>query len=85
MNLLLGVAGLLVTYSKRAELRELAEARLLVASFCLLFAGSLLTVLEGFFWKSGLDFLEHACYAASSVVVAFWCWKRFHHGKRRAP
>ena len=85
ITLLLGGAALLVTYFRRAELRELEGARLLVVSFGLLFSGWVLTVLEGWFWKSALDLLEHACYAASAVLVAAWCRRRLSQREGSVP
>jgi hypothetical protein len=37
----------------------------------------ILTVLEGFFWENFLNYIDHACYAVGSVLVAVWCWKVF--------
>jgi len=52
-----------------------------VAAFYLVFAAWVLTVLEGFVWERALNALEHACYAASALVMAAWCWKVFERGE----
>lgn len=77
----LGVGVLIFILGSRARLKHLAESKILITAFCVLLAGWVLTVLEGFFYEWLLNFFEHLCYAVSSVFVAAWCWKVF--GKRR--
>ncbi len=47
----------------------------LFAGFCVFTAGWILTVLEGFFYESFLNVLEHMFYAVGAILVAIWCWK----------
>ena len=74
----LGVAVFIL--GNRARLKHLASYGVLVTALCLMLAGWILTVLEGFCCEWLLNFFEHLCYAVSSVFVAVWCWKVF--GKR---
>jgi hypothetical protein len=48
-----------------------------MTAFFLLLATWIATVLEGFIWNSFLNLLEHAGFAASSVLTTIWCWKAF--------
>jgi len=73
--LLLGVGVSLFILGNRSQLRRLPASTILIAGFHVLLAAWVLTVLEGFFWKDILNFVEHLCYAATSVLVAVWCWK----------
>lgn len=75
VTFLLGLGILVFILSNRQELQRSYNGNLLMASFSLLLAGWLLTILEGFFLKDYLNLLEHACYAASSVLMAWWCLK----------
>ena len=77
----IGTGVLIFILSNRARLKHLAACRILITAFCLMLAGWVLTVLEGFFYEWLLNFFEHLCYAVSSILVALWCWKVF--GKRR--
>ena len=81
--LLLGVGVLIFILGNRARLKHLAASKILIVGFYVLLAGWVLTVLEGFFWEGPLNYLEHLCYAVSSVLVAGWCCKVF--GGRGVP
>ena len=77
----IGLGVLIFILGNRARLRHLADYGILITAFCLMLAGWILTVVEGFCCEWLLNFFEHFCYAASSVFVAGWCWKVF--GKRK--
>lgn len=79
--LLLGVGVLIFVLGSRLQLRRLPASNILILGFYFLFGGWVLTVLEGFFWQGPLNYLEHMCYAISSVLVAVWCWRVFGSGK----
>lgn len=78
--LLIGVGVLIFILTSRPRLKRLPASNILIVGFYVLLAGWVLTVLEGFFWERLLDYLEHTCYAVSSVLVAIWCWKVFGSG-----
>ena len=76
--MLLGGGGVLVfIFANHLKLKRVRAWKILTGGFCVLLAGWLFTVLEGFFLKAVFNFLEHMCYAASSVLIAVWCWKGF--------
>jgi hypothetical protein len=75
--LLLGVGVLVFTLGNRFRLKRLPASKILCTGFYMLLAGWILTVLEGFCWKGVLNYLEHMCYAGSSLLMAVWCWKVF--------
>jgi len=75
--LILGVGVMLFIFENRKELESLTHSKILIAGFTILFVGWVFTVLEGFFLNDLLNFLEHVCYAASSVLIAVWCGKVF--------
>ena len=77
----LGVGVSIFILGNRDRLKHLTAYRILIAAFCLMLAGWVLTVIEGFFCEWLLNFFEHLCYAVSSVFVVVWCRKIF--GKRR--
>lgn len=79
--LLIGIGVLVFIIENRQQLRRYLYSEILILAFCFTLAGWILTVLEGIFLKDFLNLLEHACYAASSISVAFWCHKIF--GLRR--
>lgn len=73
--LLLGVGVLIFTIRNRTGLRRLPAYGILMTAFYFLLATWFATVLEGFIWNTFLNLLEHAGFAASSVLTAIWCWK----------
>ena len=75
--LLLGVGVLILLLANRIRLKRVPASKILIAGFYILLAGWAMTVLEGFFWEDLLNYLEHICYAASSLLVVIWCWKVF--------
>jgi hypothetical protein len=81
--LLIGVGVLFLILGNRFSLKRLPASKILFAGFYVLLAGWVLTVLEGFLWKGLLNYLEHLCYAGSSLLMAVWCWTVFG-GKKEA-
>lgn len=79
--LLIGVGVLIFILGSRPRLKDLPASNILIMGFYLLLVSWILTVLEGFFWKELLNYMEHACYAVGSVFVAVWCWKVFGNRK----
>ncbi len=75
--LLMAIGVLIFILVNRRLIMRIEAARVLVAAFCVLLAAYVLTILEGFFQEDLLNFLEHLCYAASSVLIAMWCMKVF--------
>lgn len=79
--LLLAIGVLIFILVNRRLVMRIQAARLLVAAFCVLLAAYVLTVPEDPAPQENLrdllDFLEHLCYAANSVLIALWCIKVF--------
>jgi hypothetical protein len=78
---LLGVSVLTFILANRWRIARFPAWKVLVASFCVLLVGWLLTILEGIFWEGLLNFVEHLSYALSSSLIAFWCWRVFQKGE----
>jgi hypothetical protein len=76
----IGVGVLIFILGNRARLKRLATYRILIAAFCLMLVGWIVTVVEGFIWEVILNYIEHACYAVSSILLMIWCWKVFGGG-----
>ena len=75
--LLLSIGCSIFILVNKQKVKRIPLAKLLIAGFCVLLAGYVLTIFEGIFWKDFLNVLEHICYAASSILMAVWCWKIF--------
>ena len=75
--LLMAIGVLIFILVNRRLIMCIRAASVLVAAFCVLLAAYVLTVLEGLFLEDLLNFLEHLCYAGSSVLIALWCMKVF--------
>ncbi len=75
LMLILGGGVFIFTLVYQMRIKRIPAWQILIAGFYILLAGWVLTVLESFFWKVPLNYLEHMCYACSSVLMAVWCWK----------
>ncbi|MHC4110720.1 MAG: hypothetical protein ACYSUY_06580 [Planctomycetota bacterium] len=75
--LLIGVGVLIFILGNRPRLKSLPASNILFAGFYMLLGSWIVTVLEGFFWESYLNYFDHGCYAVGSILVAVWCWKVF--------
>ncbi len=71
--LLVGLGGVLYIVFNKNRLTRIPGFKILFTSYMILFTGWVLTVAEGFFLGSLVNVLEHMCYAASSLLAAFWC------------
>ena len=80
--LLLGMGVLIFTILNRKGLRRLPAFGILMTAFYILLVTWVATVMEGFIWNSFFNLVEHAGFAASSVLTAMWCWKAFA-GKKK--
>ncbi|MBN2813086.1 MAG: hypothetical protein JXQ80_03355 [Bacteroidales bacterium] len=71
--LILGVGVLFFIIVNASRLKNIYSWKLLIAGYCVLLSGWIFTVLEGFFAGHILNYLEHASYLVSSVVLLVWC------------
>ncbi len=79
--LLLGIGASIFILVNRLQLNRLPSSNILLAGFSAALMGWALTVLEGFLVAGLLNILEHMCYAASSLLMAVWCWRAFGAAK----
>ena len=47
----------------------------LILSYCAVLLAWSFTILEGFFWESVLNILEHSLELLSVVLLAIWCFR----------
>ena len=74
---LLGICVVIFTIANRLELKRLPAWKTFIAAFYTIFFSWIMTILEGFFLKEFLNYLEHIGYAVSAILLAFWCWQVF--------
>lgn len=80
VTVVLSVGVLIFVFQNRSRLATLPSHRLAIGAFAALFAGQVLTVLEGFWYEDLLNLAEHICYSLSSLLVAAWCWRALSKG-----
>ncbi len=73
--LALGIGIYIFALGYQSRLERIFEWRFLRYAYQLLLAAWVFTVLEGFFFTETFNIMEHLCYACSTVLLAFWCWK----------
>lgn len=81
LMLLLGICVFIFIQKNWKRLQNIPESKTLIAGFWVVLVGWLMTVLEGFFLEELLNYIEHICYAGSSLLMVLWCWKVFRGGK----
>ena len=72
VSLLLSLGILLFFWANLERIRELPGYRPMLWGFLTYLIASIFTILEGFFWSSGFNFLEHLGYLISSAFLAAW-------------
>lgn len=65
-------------------LKRLPKWALLFSAYSALFAGLVVTILEGMFWPNILNAAEHACYAFSALFFSLWCWRALPTTRKRS-
>ncbi len=81
--LLLSMGVLLFIIGNTTRFKKIPASNILIAGFLLFFVGWVFTVLEGFFWGTALNLMEHICYIGGSILVAVWSWKMFGRKEKR--
>lgn len=81
--LILGGGVFILTLVNQMRIKRIPAWQTLISGFYILLVAWILTVLEGFFWESPLNYLEHLCYTLSSILMAVWCLRVIFGNKRR--
>ena len=83
-NLLMGCIGMVLYHTNLQRVRFAGDDLFRLAFYAML--GSFIcTVLEGFFWPSGLNLLEHIGYALSAILFAGGCHRLASANSRSVP
>ena len=75
--LFLCIGVIIFIFHNRKNLSKFKGWGLLFASFLLLLTACVSTVAEGFLMEDFFNYLEHACYAGSGVILITWCYQVF--------
>jgi hypothetical protein len=82
-NLVLTFAVLIFLLTQLRGLKRLPKRAILLSAYGVLFAGSVVTVLESVFCPTTLNIVEHACYALSGSLFSLWCWRALQPRNRK--
>ena len=74
ITFLVGTGVALFIFLNRRRIAQIPGSTWLLISYSALYTGWTLTIIEGFVLADVMNVLEHACYMASSVAAAAWCW-----------
>ena len=74
---LIGLGVMIFILGNRTRLRALPASNILITGFSFLLAAWTLTILEGFFFGTVLNYLEHISYSISAILVAAWSLNAF--------
>jgi hypothetical protein len=82
VSLLLCAGVLVLAYRNRKSLAYLTSFPLLFASVSVLVGAFVATVLEGIFWSTAFNFIEHLGYGLSSLLLSLWAWMSWMRPRR---
>ena len=68
----------------RFRIRDLLYAKILYAAFFIGFTSVIFTNLEVVIWGTILNWMEHACYFASTLLIFIWCVLVFRKPKAKS-
>jgi hypothetical protein len=74
---IIAMGVLLFVVNNFSRLKMFPTLNILLAGFAAFWMAWLFTILEGFLLHGFLNFMEHICYIAGSILIAAWCWKVF--------
>ncbi|MBN1368907.1 MAG: hypothetical protein JW954_01560 [Dehalococcoidaceae bacterium] len=83
--LVLGIGVLVFIRLSLCHLRQIPAFRILIGSFGAVVAGFAFTVLEGIYWESLFNLLEHISYMTSSLLLLAWCFLVFIRKENSRP
>jgi len=81
--LILGLGVLVFFLFFRRRVMRIPGAGILLAAFIALVVAYVLTILEGYYLPDAANLGEHICYAANSLLIAWYAWRVF--GRKEAP
>jgi len=72
LTFILACGVMVFVFVNRTSISTPGKTGLLLWAFVITTLAWLATVLEGYLWPVLLNYLEHICYALSSVLLAVW-------------
>ena len=85
LSCLLSLCVAIFIVSQYHKPKLIPSFRILFTSFALLLLSWNFSVVEGFIWERGLNFLQHLCSGLSAIFLAFWCWLMFVKKSEKEP
>jgi hypothetical protein len=82
ITFMVGIGVALFILINRRRIARIPGSSWLLLSYSALLAGWTLTIVEGFVLADVTNVIEHACYMASSMAAAVWCWIVLVKGER---
>jgi hypothetical protein len=73
ITLLLAAGVLAFIVIHRETLKSVPNWPVLFASFLFLFTSLACSVVEGMYWETLIDSIQHLCSGSSGVAMAIWC------------
>ncbi len=73
--LVLGLCVLHLWFKNYRKFKAVPAWGYLSLAFFILMLAAVMTVLEGYFLEELFNYIEHICYAVSSILLAIWCWQ----------
>ncbi len=82
ITFLISLGVLVFILANRAKLSRTPSWPILFGAYSAFLAGLLFGIVEGMFWPSSFNALEHLGYTLSGILMAVWAWRIFGPRKR---
>lgn len=80
---LLAFGVLIFIFANYHRLKRIPSNLILITGYCIFTVGWCLTILEGFFWTTIFNYLEHISYTVGAIIMAIWFWNVFARPKEK--
>jgi membrane protein CcdC involved in cytochrome C biogenesis len=75
ITLAIGIGVYIFVVVYRTQIERIPDWKTVLMAYRIFLVAWALTVLEGFFWESALNALEHLCYVFGMILIVVWIWK----------
>ena len=75
ITFLIALGGLVFLFANQGKLKRVPGHRWLVSSYCVMFIGWTLTILEGFCLGDLCNLVEHVAYGVSALLLSIWIFR----------
>lgn len=84
VSLFLSLGVLLFFLANLRRLQVFPSYAWMIAAYLAYVMAMIFTIVEGYLWEAGFNFLEHLSYTLSVIFLATWIWRLAHQERKTA-